>query len=237
MPPRKRKSESNLPAATENTPKRAKNTSADRSKKSKKREPSPPPPSSSPEPEEDIKPRNDHIDWQFEYEGNNLSALLLTEIEDNNAHRQILGFNTNGATIAKTTGDTQVKHHRTLARKVLFNHPSGKWANEPIERLATAVKNHINSLKSQYRMHRNALSETGQGIGSQAEVTVGSKLAGAFDEILKKFPQYWRMRDLLFQNPTFEPQLTLNGSSTVDVTTILATRVSDLEDEPELGDD
>ncbi|CUA71305.1 hypothetical protein RSOLAG22IIIB_09483 [Rhizoctonia solani] len=197
MPPRKHKSESELPTATKNTSKQAKNTSKDVPKKSKKREPSPPLPSSSPEPEEDSKPRNDHIDWQFEYEGNNLSTLLLTEIEDNNSHQQILSFNTNRATVAKTTGDTQ-----------------------PIERLVTAVKNHISSLKTQYWMHQNALSETGQGMGSQAEVTSGSKLAGVFDKILKKFPQYWRMRDLF---------------SNVDVATILATRVSDLDDKPKLG--
>lgn len=79
------------------------------------------------------------------HEGQELTAGLLTCIEENNSHRQMFGFNVIGSAPAKTTGDTAIAHCRRIAQDLLVKHPSGKWEDEKVDRLAVSVKNRINS--------------------------------------------------------------------------------------------
>lgn len=154
-----------------------------------------------------------------------LTDKMLTIIEGSKEYRTAFGFNTAGMEGPSTKGASTIQLCRDLAHAVLVKDPSNQWTEDQLTELGESVKNRLSGtsgLKRSFMKHRDSLRSTGQGIIERGEeFQEGSELGNIWKKVLKKFPWYHRMHDLLSTSPVINADAMVNGATELDLGGIL----------------
>ncbi|KAF8193535.1 hypothetical protein K438DRAFT_2017673 [Mycena galopus ATCC 62051] len=127
-----------------------------------------------------------------------LTSELLTVIEGKARYRQALGF-AKGINGPVDTGGKKLPAILTDIAEDLFikDKSDTKYTTEDLPVLAGVVKNCVAAMKTKYTDYHKKLGATGHGLiaaGKADEITGGTVIANAWEEITQKFPWYIQTR-------------------------------------------
>ncbi|KAF8144499.1 hypothetical protein K438DRAFT_1992751 [Mycena galopus ATCC 62051] len=150
-----------------------------------------------------------------------LTSELLTVIEGKARYRQALGF-AKGINGPVDTGGKKLPAILADIAEDLFikDKSDTKYTTEDLPVLAGVVKNRVAALKTKYTDYHKKLGATGHGLiaaGKADEITGGTMIANAWEEITQKFPWYMRMDTLMGTNPVVNRSAVAHSQTRVDL--------------------
>ncbi|KAJ8583204.1 hypothetical protein M405DRAFT_937362 [Rhizopogon salebrosus TDB-379] len=165
------------------------------------------------------KRRTTLVAWSKQ-ENHHLTDTLLTLIEESNTYCKAFGFALLGGKVP-STGDRPADLYRQLATSLFLECEDSLWKDVDLNDLADTVKNRLtNGLRKTFVKHRDSMSQTGQGLidaDREDEMTVGSEIFNAWDQVKKKFPWYKRMNMLYRESPVVDRSAVANSTSQLDL--------------------
>ncbi|KAG1727215.1 kinase-like domain-containing protein [Suillus lakei] len=170
-------------------------------------------------------------------ENHHLTDSLLTLIEESNTYRKAFGFALlPGSGKVASTGDQPANLYRQLATALFLDHEHSLWKDVDLNDLAETVKNRVaNGLRKAFIKHRDSMSQTGQGLidaDREDEITFGSEIFNAWDQVKKKFPWYKRMNALYRESPAVDRSAVANSASQLDLTVLNCSQTTDDDEIP-----
>ncbi|KAG1788877.1 uncharacterized protein HD556DRAFT_1529800 [Suillus plorans] len=170
-------------------------------------------------------------------ENHHLTDSLLTLIEESNTYRKAFGFALlPGSGKVASTGNRPANLYRQLATALFLDHEDSPWKDVGLNDLAEAVKNRVaNGLRKAFIKHRDSMSQTGQGLidaDREDEITFGSEIFNAWDQVKKKFPWYKRMNALYRESPAVDRSALANSASQLDLSVLNCSQTMDDDEIP-----
>ncbi|KAJ7812894.1 hypothetical protein B0H14DRAFT_3751882 [Mycena olivaceomarginata] len=180
-------------------------------------------PVSEPVQEDTATDSKDEIDVEWTKE---LTWTLVTAIESDEATRDSL-FPGVGA-IKLNGGMPKTHFHYQLAITCFADHPLYEESFEPAgpKFWRGKIKNRNRSAKD----NMAAMSETGAGIESEAEIGTGTALSTKWDLIKIESPWFFNMRTLIAARPNLRPVGLGNNETEIDTSILLRTNDADADD-------
>ncbi|KAF8160102.1 hypothetical protein K438DRAFT_2025870 [Mycena galopus ATCC 62051] len=150
-----------------------------------------------------------------------LTSELLTVIEGKARYRQALGF-AKGINGPVDTGGKKLPAILADIAEDLFikDKSDTKYTTEDLPVLAGVVKNRVAAMKTKYTDYHKKLGATGHGLiaaGKADEITGGTVIANAWEEITQKFPWYMRMDTLMGTSPVVNRSAVAHSQTRVDL--------------------
>ncbi|KAF8124635.1 hypothetical protein K438DRAFT_2034193 [Mycena galopus ATCC 62051] len=150
-----------------------------------------------------------------------LTSELLTVNEGKARYRQALGFAKGIDGPVDTGGKKLLAILADIAEDLFIKDKSNtKYTTEDLPVLAGVVKNRVAALKTKYTDYHKKLGATGHGLiaaGKADEITGGTVIANAWEEITQKFPWYMRMDTLMGTSPVVNRSAVAHSQTRVDL--------------------
>ncbi|KAG8723560.1 hypothetical protein FRC09_002802 [Ceratobasidium sp. 395] len=175
------------------------------------------------------------IPWNTKHE---LTDDLLTKIEESETIRTILGFSLAPGQKTRSDGKSATAHYERLAHKILVKGSSLYGSGDPtnIKALGLAIKNRIKALKRDFEKYKSEMNDTGEGVNGPEDILEDSPFENKWQEIGKKFPWYFRVKQLVARSPAIEPPMPVNSTTELDLDCILTGQGRDEPTQATLGD-
>ncbi|KAF8582916.1 hypothetical protein K439DRAFT_1617903 [Ramaria rubella] len=159
-----------------------------------------------------------------------LTHKLLGFIEENLTWKVALGFEKGTTEQVNSGGKKLIEHYRTLARRLLIDDDSGRWADMDLVKLGDVVKNRVNL--------RTEIGETGQGLldeDRELEIRQGTRLGNVWEKVQKSFPWYKCLHALMCTSPVVDRSAVGHSMSELDLSVLGMASNSMAPNSPEEG--
>ncbi|KAG1732573.1 hypothetical protein EDB19DRAFT_2003563 [Suillus lakei] len=157
--------------------------------------------------------------------------------KESNTYRKAFGFALlpSSGKVA-STGDRPANLYQQLATALFLDHEDSLWKDVDLNDLAETVKNCVaNGLHKAFIKHCDSMSQTGQGLidaDREDEITFGSKIFNAWDQVKKKFLWYKQMNALYCESPAVDCSAVANSASQLDLTVLNCSQTTDNDEIP-----